>query len=54
MELSLVCRHGNRSAHLLAKHALGIANFSAWIEENPYFIEQALLYDVYVTFQQQY
>ena len=32
-------RQGNRPIHLLAKYALGIANFSVWVEENPYFIE---------------
>ena len=41
---------GNRPAHLLAKHALSIANFSVWIEENPHFIEQTLLHDVLVAF----
>ena len=40
----------NRLAHLLAKHALGIVDFFVWIEENPYFFEQALLYDVLVAF----
>ena len=48
VELSHVRRLGNRPAHLLAKHALGIADFSTWIEENPCFIEQALLYDLLV------
>ena len=33
-------------AHLLAKYALGINNYSTWIEESPYFIEQALIQDV--------
>ena len=37
---------GNRHAHLLAKHALGIANYLTWMEETPYFLEQALLQDV--------
>lgn len=27
LEFSHICRHGNRPAHLLAKHACGIANF---------------------------
>ena len=31
-------------------HALGIANFSVWVEENSYFIEQTLNYDVLVAF----
>ena len=40
----------NRPAYLLAKHALGIIDFFVWIEDNPYFIEQALLYDVLIAF----
>ena len=44
--LSHVRRLGNRPAHPLAKHALGIVDFSTWIEENPCFIEQTLLYDL--------
>ena len=46
VEFSHVRRQGNSPAHLLAKHAKGIADFSTWIEENPYFIEQALIHDV--------
>ena len=32
-----VGRKGNRPAHLLARHALGIADLSVWVEETPYF-----------------
>ena len=46
VELSHVCLQSNRLAYLLAKHAIGIADFSVWIEENPCFIEQVLLHDV--------
>ena len=45
-----VRRQSNRPIHLLAKHALGIANFSVWVEENSYFIEQALNLNVLVAF----
>ncbi|KAL0011222.1 hypothetical protein SO802_006330 [Lithocarpus litseifolius] len=37
---------GNRPAHLLAKFALGIYDYLAWIEENPCFLEHTLLHDV--------
>ena len=40
--------NGNRSAHLHARHALGIANLSVWVEETPCFLEQALNQDVFV------
>ncbi|XP_075669860.1 uncharacterized protein LOC142639587 [Castanea sativa] len=46
VEFSHVRRQGNRPAHLLAKHAQNIVDFSVWIEEHPCFIEQALIYDV--------
>ena len=36
----------NTPAHLLAKHACGIVDFLVWMEENPYFLEQALHHDV--------
>ena len=42
-----VRRQGNRPAHLLAKHAKRIIDFSTWLEENSYFLEQALSYDVF-------
>ena len=50
VDFSHIRRQGNRPAHLLAKHALDITNFSVWVEENPYFIEQALNHDVLVAF----
>ena len=46
VEFSHVRRQGNSPAHLLPKHAKSIADFSTWIEENPCFIEQALIQDV--------
>ncbi|XP_075663293.1 uncharacterized protein LOC142632853 [Castanea sativa] len=46
VEFSHVKRHGNRPAHLLAKRALGIVDFIAWIEKMPCFLEQALIHDV--------
>lgn len=39
-------RQENRPAHLLPKHAIGIVDFNAWMEENPCFIDQALRHDV--------
>jgi len=54
VEFSHVRKLGNRPAHLLAKHVLGIADFSIRIEENPCFIKQTLLNDVYVAFLEQY
>ena len=50
VEFSHICRRGNWLAHLLAKHVCGITDFSMWVEENPYFIEQALLHNVHVAF----
>jgi len=46
LEFSHVKRKGNRLAHLLAKYAGGIDDFIVWMEENPYFLEQALSHDV--------
>ena len=43
---SHVRRQGNCPTHLLTKHALGIDDFSVWIEEVPCFLQQALLKDV--------
>ena len=43
---SHVCRQGNRPAHILAKHVISIVDFMVWVEENPYFLEQALLHNV--------
>ena len=42
-------RKGNRLAHLLARHVLGITDFSVWVEETPCFLEQALNQDVVAT-----
>lgn len=50
VEFNHVGRQGNRSAHLLAKHACGIEDCSVRIEETPCFIEQVLLYDVTLAF----
>ena len=36
---SHIGRQGNRPAHLLAKHALHIVDFSIWIKETPCFLE---------------
>ena len=49
VDFSHVGRNGNRPAHLLARHALGIANMSIWVEETPCFLEQALNQDVIAT-----
>ena len=46
VDFSHVGRNGNRLAHLLAKHALGIADLFVWVEEIPCFLEQALNQDV--------
>ena len=46
VEFSHIKRQGNRSAHVFAKHALGIVDFIAWNEETPCFLEQALIRDV--------
>ena len=46
VRFSHVKRKGNTPAHLLAKHACGIVDYLVWMEENPYFLEQALHHDV--------
>lgn len=51
VDFSFVGCRGNKPAHLLGRHALGIANFSVWVEEVPCFLEQALAHDVIVAFQ---
>lgn len=48
VDFSHVGRNGNRPAYLLARHALGIANLSVWVEETPCFFKQALNQDVFV------
>ena len=35
VEFSHVRRQGNKPAHLLAKYAQGIDDFSVWLEEDP-------------------
>ena len=50
VDFSHVGRNGNRLAHLLARHALGIADLSVWVEEIHCFLEQALNQDVVVIF----
>ena len=44
--VSHVRRQGNRPAHLLAQHSMSVVSFVIWIEENPTFIELALIQDV--------
>ena len=51
VDFSHVGRNGNRPAHLLTRQALGIADFSVWVEEVPCFLEQALAQDLIVAFQ---
>ena len=46
IEFSHVIRKGNRPVQLLAKYTVGVDDFIIWMEENPYFFEQALSYDV--------
>ena len=46
IKFSHVKRQGNRPAHLLAKQALDITDYLTWMEETPYFLEQALLQDI--------
>ena len=43
---SHIRRQGNVLAHILAKHASGITDYIAWIEEDPCYIAQALIHDV--------
>lgn len=46
VQFSHTRRQGNIPAHILAKQASSIADFTVWIEENSCFIEQALIQDV--------
>ena len=39
----------NKPTHLLAKYAFGIDDFSVWLEEEPCFLNQALIQDVTYT-----
>lgn len=50
VNFSHIRRQGNRLAHLLAKHALDVVEFSTWIEENPCFLVQSLVHDVSFNF----
>ena len=49
VSFSHVKSQGNKPAQLLAKQALGLDDFSAWIEECPCFLEQALVHNVSVS-----
>ena len=44
--VSHVRRQGNRPTHLLAQLTMSVVSFVIWIEENPTFIELALIQDV--------
>ena len=50
MMFEMLCFHvrrlGNKPGHFLAKHAASIVDFSVWMEENIYFLEQDLHHDV--------
>ena len=46
IDFSHVRRQGNKLAHLLAKYASGLDDYMTWMEENPCFLEQALLHDL--------
>lgn len=46
VEFSHVRWQGNKPARLLAKYALGIDDFSIWLEKDPYFLSQTLIQDV--------
>ena len=49
VDFSHIRRQGNTPAHLLAKHARGIVDFVAWMEETPCFLMQALTHDVSIS-----
>ena len=46
VSFSHIRRQGNIPTHILAKNAYGIADYIAWIEEDPCCIKQALIHDV--------
>ena len=49
VDFSHIRRKGNTPTHLLAKHAIGIVDFVAWMEETPCFLMQALTHDVSIS-----
>ena len=46
VSFSHVRQQGKRPAHLLAKQALGLIDFCAWMEECPCFLEQVLIHHI--------
>ena len=50
VEFSHISRQGNKPTHILAKHAKGIDDYVAWLEETPCFLMQALNHDVSIPF----
>ena len=50
VEFSHIRRQGNKPAHILAKHAKGIVDYVAWLEETPFFLMQTLNHDVSIPF----
>ena len=48
VKFSHIYRKGNVHAHLLAKHAISMEDFSIWIDKSPYFLKQTLLHDIFV------
>ena len=48
VKFSHIYKKDNVHAHLLAKHAISIEDFSIWIVKSPYFLKQTLLHDVFV------
>ena len=49
VDFSHIRRQGNKSVHLLAKHAKCIVDYVEWIEETPCFLMQALTHDVSIS-----
>ena len=50
VDFSHIHRQCNKPAHILAKHAKGIVDYVAWLEETPCFLMQALNHDVSISF----
>ena len=46
VSFSHVRQQGKRPAHLLAKQALDLIDFCAWMEECPCFLEQVLIHHI--------